>query len=304
MHIADAMISVPVGGVLWIAAAGVTAHSAGRVRSDLSEQKVPLMGVLGAFIFAAQMINFTIPGTGASGHLSGGMMLAVLLGPHGAFLTITSVLTVQALFFGDGGLLALGGNVFNIGFLPCLVVYPLIFQRLLANKITQRRLVLASTVAAVVGLQLGAAGVVFQIVLSGVSDLPLKTFLLLMLPIHLAIGLVEGVLTAAVVSFVWKAKPELITPAAAKHKPHAISIKPVLIVFAAAAICTAAVLPWFVSTNPDGLEWAVAHTTGQQEIEPAASNIGTSVPGIVGGGITLLLAGMVGVILKRRAPQR
>ncbi len=81
---------------------------------------IPLMGVLGAFIFAAQMINFTIPGTGSSGHLGGGMILAILLGPHAAFLVMASVLTVQALFFADGGLLALGCNIWNLGVLSLL----------------------------------------------------------------------------------------------------------------------------------------------------------------------------------------
>ena len=91
---------------------------------------VPLMGVLGAFIFAAQMLNFTIPATGSSGHLGGGMILAILLGPYAAFLVMASVLTVQALFFADGGLLALGCNIFNLGFFPCFIAYPFIYKKI------------------------------------------------------------------------------------------------------------------------------------------------------------------------------
>ena len=116
MHMADALISPAVGGTMWAATAGLTAYSAKKLKDDLDEHKVPLMGVLGAFIFAAQMINFTIPATGSSGHLAGGMILAILLGPYAAFLTIASVITIQALFFADGGLLALGCNIINMGF--------------------------------------------------------------------------------------------------------------------------------------------------------------------------------------------
>src|SRR5512144_242562 len=121
---ADALLSPPVGGAMWAASASTIAWSSAKVRSGLNDRKVPLMGVLGAFIFAAQMINFTIPTTGSSGHLGGGLLLAVLLGPHAALLTMASVLTVQALFFADGGLLALGCNIFNLGVLPCCLAYP------------------------------------------------------------------------------------------------------------------------------------------------------------------------------------
>ena len=103
---------------MWVASAGVAVYCAKKVREENDPAKIPLMGVLGAFIFAAQMLNFTIPGTGSSGHLGGGLILAILLGPDAAFLTIASVLTVQALFFADGGLLALGCNIFNMGVFP------------------------------------------------------------------------------------------------------------------------------------------------------------------------------------------
>src|SRR5574340_236299 len=134
MHMADALISPAVGGTMWAATAGLTAYSAKKLQKELDEHKVPLMGVLGAFIFAAQMINFTIPATGSSGHLGGGMILSILLGPYAAFLTIASVLMVQALFFADGGLLALGCNIFNLGFFPCFIAYPLIYKKLVGER--------------------------------------------------------------------------------------------------------------------------------------------------------------------------
>src|SRR5450830_1915585 len=112
MHMADALISPVVGGTLWAVSAAVTYSCAKKAGTDFPEQKIPLMGVLGAFVFAAQMINFAIPGTGSSGHLGGGMLLSVLLGPQAGFLVMASILTIQALLFADGGLLALGCNIF------------------------------------------------------------------------------------------------------------------------------------------------------------------------------------------------
>ena len=96
------------------------------------------MGVPGAFIFAAQMINFTIPATGSSGHLGGGMILAILLGPYAAFLMIASAITVQSFFFADGGLLALGCNIINLGGFPCFIAYPLIYKKLAGARPSQR----------------------------------------------------------------------------------------------------------------------------------------------------------------------
>jgi cobalt/nickel transport system permease protein len=116
------------------------------------------MGVAGAFVFAAQMINFSIPGTGSSGHIGGGLLLAVLLGPYAAFLVMASVLGVQALFFADGGLLALGANSFNLGFFPAFIAFPLVYRPIVGKRPTGRRIVIGSVLGAVVGLLLGAIG--------------------------------------------------------------------------------------------------------------------------------------------------
>ena len=134
MHMADALLSPAVGGTLWAASSGTIAYCSAKVRKELDDRKVPLMGVLGAFLFAAQMINFSIPGTGSSGHLGGGLLLTILLGPHAAFLTLASVLIVQALFFADGGLLALGCNIFNLGFFPAFVAYPYIYKKIAGER--------------------------------------------------------------------------------------------------------------------------------------------------------------------------
>ena len=116
MHMADALVSATVAGTMYALSAGAAAYSVKKIRLENDDKKIPVMGVMGAFIFAAQMINFTIPGTGSSGHLCGGMLLTALLGPYAAFLTLISVLLIQCLFFADGGLLAFGCNVWNMAF--------------------------------------------------------------------------------------------------------------------------------------------------------------------------------------------
>lgn len=264
---ADALISPAVGGTMWLAAAGLIGYSSRKVSQEADDRKVPLMGVLAAFIFAAQMINFAIPGTGSSGHLGGGMILAILLGPYAAFLAMASVLIVQALFFADGGLLALGCNMFNLGFFPCFIAYPLIYRRIAGAHPTQAKIFLGTVLAAVVGLQLGALSVVLQTFFSGISELPFRTFLLFMQPIHLAIGIMEGALTAAVVTFVWKARPEIL---GVSIRPSCLSMEKILIIFLAAAIVIGGVLSRFASTQPDGLEWAIEKTSqkGTHETSP------------------------------------
>jgi len=267
MHMADALLSPVVGGSMWAVTAGLIGYSAKKVKEEADDRKVPLMGVLGAFIFAAQMINFSIPATGSSGHLGGGMILAILLGPSAAFLVMASVLTVQALFFADGGLLALGCNIFNLGFFPCFVVLPLIYRKIVGADPAPRKIMTGSLLSAVVALQLGAFGVVLETVLSGISELPFRTFVLLMQPIHLAIGIVEGVVTAAVVTFVWKARPEILRAAQRVVPLGNVSMKKVMVGLLFAALVAGGALSWFASAHPDGLEWAMFKTSGHEELE-------------------------------------
>lgn len=214
MHMADALLSPAVGGGMWLLSGVAIARSSVRVRSEADDHTTPLMGVLGAFVFAAQMFTFTIPGTGSSGHLCGGTLLALLVGPHAAFLTIASVLVVQALFFGDGGLLALGCNIFNMGFVTMFLVYPLLFRRSSDSSRSPWRVGTAVVLTAVISLQLGALCVALETWLSGLSALPLSAFMLLLQPIHLAMGLVEGGMTLAIAVFVARARPDIFSGSA------------------------------------------------------------------------------------------
>ena len=322
MHMADALLSPAVGGIMCAASAAAIAASAVKMKKDdLDEKKIPVMGVMGAFVFAAQMINFTIPVTGSSGHIGGGILLAAMLGAYPGFLTIAAVLLIQALFFADGGLLALGCNIFNMGVLTCFVAYPLIFKPILKKGVNAKKLTLAAVLSAVAGLQLGAFGVVLETLASGITELPFGAFVALMQPIHLAIGLVEGLVTAAILVFVWKMRPELLEGAQKNEKLRGVSMKKMLAILGAAAILIGGVFSIFASQYPDGLEWSIYKVAGTEELESAdpvheaaasaqdataflpdydykgaeGSTTGGSVSGLVGGALTFALAAGAGL---------
>jgi len=281
MHMADALLSPAVGTTLWAGTAAVTGYASKKLKREIDDRMIPLMGVLGAFIFAAQMINFTIPGTGSSGHLTGGMILAIILGPYAAFLVIASVITVQGLFFADGGLLALGCNIWNMGFYACFLAYPLIYKPLVGDSQKPARILVASLVSAITALQLGAFSVVLETLLSGKSELPFSTFVLLMQPIHLAIGIVEGFVTAAIINYVRSARPEILEGMAVSRPLGAeVSLKKVMATFVVLAVVTGGALSWFASTHPDGLEWSIEKVTGRGELPEAEHGIAPVLKGI------------------------
>lgn len=267
MHMADALLSPAVGTTMWAGTLAAIGYASKRLKRTIDDKTIPLMGVLGAFIFAAQMVNFTIPGTGSSGHLGGGMILAILLGPHAAFLVMASVLTVQALFFADGGLLALGCNIWNLGIFPCYFAYPLIYKPLSGNGKNRSKILIAALVSAIAALQMGAFSVVLETMLSGKSELPFNTFLLLMQPIHLGIGIVEGLITAGVISYVRSVRPELLDSiTTARPLDAGLSLKKILVTLAILALVTGGALSWFASTYPDGLEWSIEKIYGKPEL--------------------------------------
>jgi len=327
---------------MWAATAGLIGYASHKLKNSQDDSRIPLMGVLGAFVFAAQMINFSIPGTGSSGHLGGGLILAALLGPHAAFLTIASVLAVQGLFFADGGLLAMGCNIFNLGFFPCYLTYPLLYKPFVGENPSRTKLMTGSVITAVVGLQLGAFGVVLETVSSGISELPFSSFVLLMQPIHLGIGLVEGVVTALLLAFLHRVRPELFGAAGAEARTS--PLRPLVIGLALAAMIVGGSLSWFASSSPDGLEWSMAKVSGKEELEApevgihaTLSNLqksiaflpdytfkqaeepkaeeaqseeakpepwpnveaGRSLSGVLGGFMTLCLAGLLGLVLRK-----
>lgn len=272
MHMSDALITPAVAGTMYAASSIAAAYSIYKVRKENDPEKIPVMGVMGAFVFAAQMINFTIPGTGSSGHLCGGLMLSAILGPYAGFLTIIGVLLVQCLFFADGGLLALGCNIWNMAFYGCFVGALLIWKNMMRRGASKGRIVAASVLGSVLTLQMGAFSVVLETSLSGVTALPFSAFVTAMQPIHLVIGLVEGLITAAVLTFIYEVRPELLWGiGAGDEKPNKFSLPKTLGILGVAAIGIGGVLSLFASSLPDGLEWAMERVAGTAELEASGA---------------------------------
>ena len=325
MHMADAMLSPAVGATMYVASGLVAAYSINKIRKEEDFKKtIPTMGIMGAFVFVTQMVNFTIPGTGSSGHLCGGLLLSSILGPFGGFLSMIGVLLIQCLFFADGGLLALGANVWNMAFYGCFIG-SLIWKLIMKNGMSKTKIILASILGSVLTLQLGAFSVTLETLASGVTQLPFGAFVLAMQPIHLAIGLVEGLITSAVLCFIYEARPEILWNGNNKIEKEArFSYKKTIAILSCLVVIIAGGFSLLASSNPDGLEWSIEKLTGNTEIESKENNVyqtaqsiqdtttilpdysfensdnslGTSVSGIVGCIITVVFLLIVGYIIK------
>lgn len=273
MHMADALVVPAVAATMYVASTAAEVYSIKKVKLENEPEKIPAMGVMGAFVFAAQMINFTIPGTGSSGHLCGGMLLTAMLGPCAGFLTMTGILLIQCLLFADGGLLALGCNIWNMAFYGCFIGGLLIWKPLMRSGVTKKKITAASIAACIVTLQFGAFSVTLETLASGITELPFAAFVSVMQPIHLAIGLVEGLITAAVLCFVYEARPELLWCADAQkaQKEGRLSLRKTLVILTAAAAGIAGVFSLAASSLPDGLEWSMERVAGTANLEAAGS---------------------------------
>lgn len=296
MHMADALVSTPIaigGGVVAATLIGIAASKVKKIkRTDI----IPLMGVMGAFVFAAQMINFSIPGTGSSGHIIGGILLSAVLGPWAAFITLCSVIIIQCLVFADGGLLVLGCNIVNMAAMTCLVAYPLIYKPIAGKSANITRIIIASVLSSIVGLELGALGVTIETEMSGITALPFSTFLTFMLSIHLAIGTVEGIATALVICFIAKYSPETLDNTGYslgnqnKDKRKIISFS-----FVICAAILAVAFTWIASSNPDGLEWSIEKVSGLTDLKSIISptavlpDYNSRVAGIIGATVVMVM---------------
>ena len=176
MHMADALVVPAVAGTMYVLSTATAGLSVKKVREENDPKKIPVMGVMGAFVFATQMLNFTIPGTGSSGHLCGGMMLSAMLGPYAGFLTMIGVLLVQCLLFADGGLMALGCNVWNMAFYGCFVGALLIWRPIMKKGATRGKIIAASIIGCVLTLQMGALSVSLETLISGITELPFSAY--------------------------------------------------------------------------------------------------------------------------------
>lgn len=326
MHMSDALLSPIVGGTMLATSGGTIGYSVRQLKMDRFEKKLPLMAVMGAFLFAAQMINFAIPGTGSSGHIGGGVLLAIILGPAAGFLTMACVLFIQALFFADGGYLALGCNLINLGFFTCYVAYPLVFRKLIAKGITPRTIMIGAVITSVIGLQLGSLGVVAETFLSGRTELTLGTFILFMQPIHLVIGLVEGVITGVIINYLYAQNTEMIYRDS-KTSVREKSIMKILVMLMIVTLLIGGGASLMASSSPDGLEWAIFKTANVKELmnehsliekvsqiqekfallpdysfkeEGSSEVVGISMSGILGSLMTLGMTLLLGVAIQTR----
>ena len=276
MHMVDALVAPTVAGTLYACSAMAAAYSVKKAGVENEPKKIPVMGVMGAFVFSAQMINFTIPGTGASGHLCGGMLLTALLGPYAAFLSMIGVLLIQCLLFADGGLLSLGCNIWNMAFYGCFVGYFLIWRSIVKHGFSRAKIIGASILGSIAALQLGAFSVTLEIIFSGITELPFSLFVGIMQSIYFVIGFVEGLITAMVLLFVYEARPQMlqgtgeITLSQIESK---FSLCKVITVFTIIALLAGGIFSVFSSAQPDGLEWSIERIIGSTEIETVNSHV-------------------------------
>jgi cobalt/nickel transport system permease protein len=291
LHIPDGFLSVAVSVICWALAAVGVGVSLWRSGKTLGPRQVPLMGVLAAFIFAAQMLNFTVAG-GTSGHLIGGALAAILLGPWAAILTMTTVVSIQALVFQDGGLLVMGANILNMAIIAPLVAYG-VYRGAMALAGGRRwGLFVGGFAGAWLSVVISAVATAVQLVFSGTS--PLAVALPAMAGVHVLIGIGEGLITVGALAFVAAARRDLIEP----------SDKPVrglgwAVIGLAIALAVTLFAP-LASEHPDGLE-RVAENLGFGDLAldaPYEIIPDYVLPGIAQGSpAATILAGIVGALI-------
>jgi cobalt/nickel transport system permease protein len=313
LHIPDGFLSVAISVICWVLTAAGVGVALWRSGKTLGGRQVPLMGVLAAFIFAAQMLNFTVAG-GTSGHLVGGALAAILLGPWAAILTMTTVVSIQALVFQDGGLLVMGANILNMGIISVLVAYG-VYRGVMALAGGRRWGLFAGGFAAAwLSVVISAVATAIQLAFSGTS--PPGVALPAMAGVHVLIGIGEGLVTVGALAFVAAARRDLLE----------VSDKPVRgLGWAAVGLVIALAVTLFAplaSEHPDGLE-RVAEDLGFIDLAldapyqiipdyvlpgiPEGSPLATILAGIVGtlivAGIGLGIAFAVARLRRQPAPQ-
>ncbi len=323
MHMADALVSPAIATTMYAASAVAATVSVKKLNKEQDESKIPVMGVMGAFVFATQMVNFTMPGAGSSGHVCGGMLLSAILGPYAGFLTMICVLLTQCLFFADGGLMALGCNVWNMAFYGCFIGSMCIWKPIMKNGRNKKKIILASILGCVLTLQMGAFSVCIQTLGSGITELPFSVFVMAMQPIHLAIGFVEGLITATVLCFIYEARPEYLY-LEGKQKEGKLAPSKTITVLAVISAFIGGRLSLFASEFPDGLEWSIERLTGATELDAfggiyelfagiqdklaflpdyafksSETRLGTTVSGLVGAVIVALVCLCISMLIKK-----
>jgi cobalt/nickel transport system permease protein len=287
MHIPDGFLSLVVSILCWVITVSVVGLAISKTNKALGEKQIPLMGVMAAFIFAAQMINFPVAG-GTSGHLLGGALAAIVLGPWAGMLVMTSVIAVQALLFQDGGLLVMGANILNMGLATAAVGYGLYrstFGRSRSVKLA------GAGIAAWLSVMTGALLTSLQLWLSGTSDL--QIVIPAMLWVHALIGLGEALITVSALAFIMQTRPDLLGEGSESAKGG----RGWIFVGGIVALLVVLLSP-FASTDPDGLN-RVAMDLGFINNAQSGSGplSGYAIPFLASGAASKIGAGVIGVLV-------
>ncbi|MGH8959137.1 MAG: energy-coupling factor ABC transporter permease [Acidimicrobiia bacterium] len=320
MHIPDGFINVATAAGAGVVAASGLGASLRRTGRDLAERQIPFAGLTAAFIFAVQMLNFPVA-AGTSGHLLGGGLAAILLGPWLGALAVAVVVFVQALMFADGGIVALGLNVLNMALVTALVGWAVFRVLMKALPRKAPAVMIASMVAAAVSVVASAGGFVFEYAIGGEGGAPLQAVFQAMVGVHALIGIGEGVITALAVGAVLAVRPDLVKGVSDLHLPRTATApsRRSIIVFVIGGLAMALALVFLVapiaSGDPDGLERvaidtgfidsARVHPVGGPLADYGVSGIeneqtGTILSGAIGVGATFLVGLIVATLLRRR----
>ncbi len=277
MHMSDGIVDVPTSALFAVIAVAGLAFAAWRARAELDERAAPMAGLVAAFIFAVQMVNFPIL-PGVSGHLLGGALAAILVGPYVGALCVAIVLVVQALLFADGGLSALGTNITNMALIGVAVGYS-VARRLLPVLVDRVRsgIGVVAFLAAFVATVCAAMGFVLEYTIGGAAGSTVGAVAGYMLITHALIGVGEGVITAITVVAVVNARPDLVyllrrARGGASPVRARVSMTGFLWAFAAVAVLIAGLLSYVASSQPDGLDattqrgCTVVQTEGVEEL--------------------------------------
>ena len=299
LHIPDGFLSLVISIICWVITVLTLSIAISRTNESLGEKQVPLMGIMAAFIFAAQMINFPVAG-GTSGHLLGGALAAIVLGPWAGMLVMTAVIAVQALLIQDGGLLVMGANILNMGLLTAAIGYGLYRGVLAGSRGTK---LAVAGLAAWLSVMAGALATALQLWLSGTSNL--QTVVLAMLGVHAVIGIGEALITVAALGFILRTRPDLLgegSASAGGGRGWVVAgvLISLIVVF----------LSPFASASPDGLERVAENLGFLDRAQPAPYEIipdytvpflgETALSTIVAGVIGLIVVGIIVVLLGQR----
>ncbi|NUM48264.1 MAG: PDGLE domain-containing protein [Anaerolineales bacterium] len=287
LHIPDGFLSVTISVIFWLITIVMLGLAVRRTQGEFSERQIPLMGVMAAFIFAAQMINFPVAG-GTSGHMLGGALAAIALGPWAGMLVMASVIGVQALLFQDGGLLVLGANIFNMGLITAVIGYGL--YQATAGRGQTTRLIVAG-VAAWLSVMAGALFTSLQLWLSETSAL--GVVFPAMMGVHALIGLGEALITVAALAFILRTRPDVLAPTEKTGAARG------WVVAGLAVALFVVLLSPFASADPDGLERVAMDVGFIETAQDASYEIlpDYTIPFLGESGLSTIVAGVVGMLV-------